>query len=122
MQLLTKAIRRQLPPLYANEDNGLEALAIVKFFTPDSSWTWYASEFDGEDVFFGLAVGQEPELGYFRLSELQSVRGKLGLPVERDRYFEPTPLRALLETHRHMRCPVQCPIHDGDSFCAHREA
>ena len=66
MQLLTKAIRRQLPPLYANEDKGLEALAIVKFFTPDSSWTWYASEFDGEDVFFGLAVGVEAELGYQR--------------------------------------------------------
>ena len=26
-------------------------------------------------LFFGLAVGVEPELGYFRLSELQSVRG-----------------------------------------------
>jgi hypothetical protein len=75
MQLLTKAIRRQLPPLYANEDKGLEALAMVKFFTPDSSWTWYASEFDGEDVFFGLAVGVEPERGYFRLSEFSEVTG-----------------------------------------------
>ena len=97
--LLTKAIRRRLPPLYAKEEKGLEALAIVKFFTPDSSWTWYASEFDGEDLFFGLAVGFEAELGYFRLSELQSVRGKLGLPVERDRFFTPTPLRVLLEAH-----------------------
>jgi hypothetical protein len=102
MQLLTKAIRRQLPPLYANEEKGLEALAMVKFFTPDSSWTWYASEFDGEDVFFGLAVDDEPELGYFRLSELQRIRGKLGLPVERDRFFTPTPLRALLDQHKHM--------------------
>jgi hypothetical protein len=106
MQLLTKAIRRRLPPLYATEDNGLEALAMVKFFTPDSSWTWYASEFDGEDVFFGLAVGIEPELGYFRLSELQSVRGRLGLPVERDRYFEPTSLRVLFEAHTQTRYPV----------------
>ena len=99
MHLLTKAIRRRLPPLYANEEKGLDALAIVKFFTPDSSWTWYASEFDGEDLFFGLAVGFEPELGYFRLSELLTVRGKLGLPVERDRFFKPTPLRVLLEKH-----------------------
>ncbi len=99
MQLLTKAIRRRLPPLYATEDNGLEALAIVKFFTPDSSWTWYASEFDGEDVFFGLAVGFEAELGYFRLSELQTVRGQLGLPVERDKFFTPTPLRVLFDKH-----------------------
>jgi len=99
MHLLTKAIRRRLPPLYANEEKGLDALAIVKFFTPDSSWTWYASEFDDEDLFFGLAVGFEPELGYFRLSELLTVRGKLGLPVERDRFFKPTPLRVLLEKH-----------------------
>ena len=103
MHLLTNAIRRKLPPLYANEEQGTDALAIVKFFTPDSSWTWYASEFDGDDLFFGLAVGVEPELGYFRLSELQSVRGKLGLPVERDRFFEPTPLRVLLEQHEKER-------------------
>jgi hypothetical protein len=99
MHLLTNAIRRKLPPLYESEGKGTDALAIVKFFTPDSSWTWYASEFDGDDLFFGLAVGIEPELGYFRLSALQSVRGKLGLPVERDKFFEPTPLRELLEQH-----------------------
>lgn len=111
MQLLTKAIRRQLPPLYANEEKGLNALAIVKFFTPDSSWTWYGSEFDGEDVFFGLAVGALPELGYFRLSELKSVRGRLHLPVERDRFFTPTPLCALLDQHKHMH-PVALSFDD----------
>ena len=52
--LLTKADRRALPPLGANEELGLAALARVKFFTPASSWTWYASEFDGDDLFFGL--------------------------------------------------------------------
>ena len=103
MHLLTKAIRRKLPALDANEEKGTDALAVVKFFTPDSSWTWYASEFDGDDLFFGLAVGVEPELGYFRLSELQSIRGRLGLPVERDRFFKPTPLRELLEKHEQER-------------------
>jgi len=103
MHLLTKAIRRKLSALYTNEEQGTDALAIVKFFTPDSSWTWYASEFDGDDLFFGLAVGDEPELGYFRLSELQSVRGRLGLPVERDRFYKPTPLRELLEQHEKER-------------------
>jgi hypothetical protein len=29
----------------------------------------------------------EPELGYVSLVELQSVRGKLGLPIERDLHF-----------------------------------
>ena len=100
MQLLTNAIRAKMPPLYANEEQGLEALAVVKFFTPDAQWTWYASEFDGEDTFFGLACGFEAELGYFLLSELQAIRGAFGLPVERDRYFEPTSLGVLLERHK----------------------
>ena len=99
MELLTKELREKLPKLYANEDKEIEALALVKFFTHGSFWTWYASEFDGEDIFFGLAVGVYPELGYFSLSELQKVRGKLGLPVERDLWFEPTTLAVLMEKH-----------------------
>ena len=88
MKLLTKALRKKLPKLYATDGKGDEAVAIVKFFTPDANWTWYAIEFDGDDLFFGLVNGFEPELGYFSLSELQTVRGGLGLPVERDMYWE----------------------------------
>lgn len=92
-KLLTKEIRRKLPPLYSTDKQGEAAVAQVKFFTPDSSWTWFATEFDGDDTFFGLVIGMETELGYFSLSELQAVRGQLGLPIERDKWFEPTPLR-----------------------------
>ena len=84
-----------MPELYSGEEQGMGALAQVKFFTPDSSWTWYASEFDGEDVFFGLAIGHVAELGYFSLSELEEVRGPLGLPIERDEWFEPKTLQEL---------------------------
>ena len=97
--LLTEELRKKLPELYECEDQGLNALAQVKFFTPDSNWTWYASEFDGEDIFFGLVSGLEVELGYFSLSELQSVRGPLGLPIERDLYYVPKTLQELLEKH-----------------------
>ena len=91
MKLLTKALRAKLPKLYATENVGLEdKVAQVKFFTPDSNWTWYAVEFDGEDLFFGLVHGFEKEWGYFSLAQLQSVRGPWGLPIERDRYFKPT--------------------------------
>ncbi len=96
-QLLTAEIRKQLPKLYANEAIGLDALARVKFFTPDSHFTWYASEFDGEDLFFGLVIGHYVELGYFSLAELQAVRGPLGLPVERALNFKPTSLGSLRE-------------------------
>lgn len=49
--------------------------------------------------FFGLVSGQEVELGYFALSELEQVRGPLGLPIERDLHFKPTTLRELKELH-----------------------
>lgn len=94
--LLTEQIKRKLPHLYECEKQGLNAVAQVKFFTPDSNWTWYATEYDGEDVFFGLVVGHETELGYFSLSELLSVRGPLGLPIERDLYFIPKSLKDLM--------------------------
>lgn len=100
-----------------NEQIGLEALAPVKYFMPDGSWTWYASEgapvdedgyFDTDKekvdyLFFGLVSGWEIEFGYFSLSELQSVRGALGLPIERDLYYEPKTLQELEEMHRRER-------------------
>jgi Protein of unknown function (DUF2958) len=97
--LLPNEIRAKLPPLYSQESKGLDAVAQVKFFHPSSQWTWYASEFDGKDTFFGLVSGFEVELGYFSLSELQEVQGGLGLPIERDRFFEPTRLRELEKRH-----------------------
>ena len=87
MKLLTKEIRRKLPPLYSQDGKGGKAVALVKYFSPSSSWTWYASEFDGEDTFFGLVDGQFKELGYFSLKELEEVRGPMGLPIERDLYW-----------------------------------
>jgi hypothetical protein len=96
MTLLTKKIREELPPLYANEGKS-DAKVIVKFFTPDSNWTWYATEFDGVDTFFGLVDGFEQELGYFSLEELEGIHGPLGLLVERDMHFEPKPLSEVRE-------------------------
>ena len=103
MQLLTNEARRSLPPLGATDNPHVVAMAQVKFFTPDSSWTWYASEFDGEDIFYGLVDGHEVEFGSFSLSELQAVRGHLGLPIERDLHFTPVPLRELYEQLRRDR-------------------
>lgn len=92
--LLTQEDRRRLPALYSQE-NVADPVAQVKFFTPDGNWTWFATEFDGKDTFFGLVHGLDEELGYFTLSELSRVRGPLGLAVERDRHFRPTPLSKL---------------------------
>ena len=99
MQLLTQELQNRLPKIGANETQGVNALALVKFFTPDGPGTWYVSEFDGVDLCFGLAMIQKPEFGYFSLRELQQVKGAFGLAVERDFYFEPTTLSELLCQH-----------------------
>ena len=71
--------------------------AVVKFFFPDCSWTWYAVAWDGDDTFFGLVDGIEAELGYWTLSELLATRGKLGCAIERDRQFRAQPLLPIFE-------------------------
>lgn len=100
MELLDGKSRAMLPPLYSTEKLGEKAIAPVKFFTPDTNWTWWPTEFDGQDLFFGLVSGFVVELGYFSLSELESVRGLLGLPIERDLHFAPTSLEELQRSQR----------------------
>ncbi|WP_108676685.1 DUF2958 domain-containing protein [Acuticoccus yangtzensis] len=64
---------------------------VVKLFTPDAAATWLLTELDSEDpdIAFGLCdLGMvSPELGSVRISEIEEVRGRFGLPVERDRHF-----------------------------------
>ena len=98
MELLTQGLRQQLPALYSQEAVD-DPLVICKFFTPDTNWTWYALEFDGEDLFFGYVVGFAQELGYFRLSELTQARGPMGLPIERDLHFSPLRLSEVKKLH-----------------------
>jgi len=98
MKLMTKEIREKIKPLMYYEKHNTEDIPIaVKFFTPDSNWTWYAYEFDGEDEFFGLVDGFEMEFGSFSLKELESVRGALGLPIERDLHFGKVMVQEILD-------------------------
>ena len=92
--LLPAEIAAKLPPLYFNEGQGEEAIAMLKLFTPWTNWTWYASEYDVDQrLFFGIVVGHEREMGYFSLDELQAIRGPGGLRIERDLNFTPRPLK-----------------------------
>lgn len=100
-KLVTKELLAKLPELYSQEDKGLDAVALVKFFSPYSNWTWYATEFDGEDIFFGYVEGFANELGTFSLSELDKVVVRFGgveVPaVERDLGFRPRTLKELMK-------------------------
>ena len=101
MKLLTKEMRKKLPPLYTQASKGGKALVYLKLFTPDGAFTWYLTEGspikdeNGKEVdfhFFGLVDGLDKELGYVALSELEAVRGPLGLAIERDLWWEPKTL------------------------------
>ena len=82
---------------------------VVKLFTPDGAATWLLTEVDPDDpdLAFGLCdlgLGY-PELGYVSLSELAGVRGRLGLPVERDLCFRANkPVSAYLEAAWEGKC------------------
>ena len=92
MKLLTKELEEVLPKLYATENVRTDnKIMFVKFFTPDANWTWYACEYSKEDrLFFGYVIGAYCEWGYFSLDELESIKGPLGLNIERDISFKPT--------------------------------
>ena len=79
-----------IPNLYKTQDVK-DPICHIKLFTPDSNWTWYIIEISKEDnnTCFGYVIGHESELGYFNLSEIEEVRGSLGLTVECDTSFTP---------------------------------
>ena len=92
MKLLTKALLKQFAKIGSVENQG-DPLVVCKFFTPDSSWPWFAMEYNPKTkIFFGMVHGFEKEMGYFSLKELETTTGKLGLPIERDLYFKQKPL------------------------------
>lgn len=87
MKLLTKIILSKTPLLYKGEG---DKLITAKFFTPDSGWSWFLAEYDPiNQIAFGYVVGFESEWGYFSIPEIESLKGPMGLTVERDRWFTP---------------------------------
>ena len=74
----------------AGED--IDPHPVVKLFTPDAGATWLLTEVDPDDpdIAFGLCdLGLGcPELGTVRISEIEALRGRFRLPVERDLHFE----------------------------------
>ena len=95
MKLLTQADQAKLTRngQLAARDPDFDPEPVVKLFTPDANATWLLAWIDAEDadIAFGLCdLGMGfPELGTVRLSEIASVRGQPGLPVERDRHWTP---------------------------------
>lgn len=99
MKLITKPIERKLDraPLYTHDGKpACQVPVIVKFFDPTGRGAWYVTEAErgesGDWEFFGYCrspLGPDcDEMGYFTLNQLQSVRGRFGLGIERDMHFD----------------------------------
>jgi hypothetical protein len=111
MKLLTDALKKQLPPLYSQQ-NESDPMVVIKFFHPMSDMTWYAIEGSPVDeeglydtdkekvdfLFFGWVYSDFPELGYFSLSEMLHVKVG-GLGMERDLQFTPKRLSEVKKEH-----------------------
>ena len=89
MKLVTAALRKRL--LANGARPGGDPAPVLKLFDPAGSATWLFTGMDPDDPdrLFGLCdTGQGlPELGAASLAALARVRGRFGLPLERDRHF-----------------------------------
>jgi Protein of unknown function (DUF2958) len=75
-------------------DPDFDPVPVVKIFSPIGAATWLLCSLDGgdPDIAEGLCdLGFGcPEIGFVRISELESCVLPLGLRLERDLYFKPS--------------------------------
>ena len=91
MELIPQEIKNKIPKLYETEKQN-DPIVYVKLFL--DGWTWYITELSiDNNICFGYVISPfESELGYFSLNEIKSIKGSLGLSIERDISFKPTAL------------------------------
>ena len=94
MELIPQEAKQQIPKLYETEEQN-NPIAYVKLFL--DAWTWYITEVSiDNNICFGYVISPfGAELGYFSLEEIKSIKGSLGIGVERDLSFKPTRLSVI---------------------------
>jgi hypothetical protein len=85
-------------PTMVNLDTPLaETVAKVRLFNPTGIGTWWIASYDPDTgIAYGVADLHEREVGDFYIPELVDFRGRMGLPIERDLYYTPVSLAAVL--------------------------
>lgn len=92
MMLMTKELEKKFNNyrLGSQEEKGMDATVVVKYFNPCGAGTWLITEGEKQDngdwLMFGYCNLFEWEWGYVLLSELQAVRLPFGLTIERELY------------------------------------
>jgi len=87
--MFPQGILDSMPRIGETSEKDKEQIKVaIKIFNPCGTGTWYLTEFDGEDTFFGLCSVHEAELGYVSMNELMEVRvPPFGMSLERDLYM-----------------------------------
>lgn len=95
-KLMTAEQMRRLKRQWTEREQARKAGAVynprpvVKLFGPDTAATWLLAALSPDDrigwavVDLGLGF---VEIGEVDMAELKAARGRLGLPIERDRWF-----------------------------------
>lgn len=95
IKMMTQAIAKKIPAMYSGEKVGRDdKLIVTKYFTPWSDYTFLVLEGEqiegGDWEFFGWVTRGslgDGELTYFRLSQLEELKGPGGIPgVEREKW------------------------------------
>jgi len=96
---LPEPIKRLLIEEHKRPDGEKTHIALVKYFNPYGTGTWYFSEYDPEyETFFGLCKIHEAELGYASNAEMRELRAPpFKMPLERDVWFKPKVLSEIME-------------------------
>ena len=90
-KLIPQELQQTIPKLYETEEQ-TDPIAHIKLFL--DGWSWFITELSmDKDICFGYVISPfGSELGYISLEELKEIKGSLGIGVERDMTFKPTPL------------------------------
>ena len=91
MKLMTKGLEKRFVKV-GSQEYVKDPIIIAKFFNPVGAGTWYATEYDPKwKMFFGYVSifgDHNDEWGSFSLQELESIKLRFGLGIERDLYFQ----------------------------------
>jgi hypothetical protein len=88
----------RLPTIAEIAGRDLDTLACpVKLFNPTGRGSWFIAAYDaGTRSAWGVAEIVGREAGSINMAEIVDFRGHFGLPIERDLYYSPQTVAALL--------------------------
>lgn len=93
MKIITKEIEAAFAKQGDTSNKSAKNIKIVlKLFYPAGAATWYLYEKLDDDIYMAFVNLGDPEMaecGTVSMSELLAFRGRFGLGIERDKFFEP---------------------------------